>query len=68
MPGDDSGGRLAGDDSGTVWPGGDSGGRLAEALSAFASGVTLVTVSDGRDDIGTTVTANWLTRLSTSAG
>jgi flavin reductase (DIM6/NTAB) family NADH-FMN oxidoreductase RutF len=35
----------------------DSGGRLAEALSAFASGVTLVTVSDGRDDIGTTVSA-----------
>ena len=38
-------------------PGDDSGGRLAEALSAFASGVTLVTVSDGRDDIGTTVSA-----------
>jgi flavin reductase (DIM6/NTAB) family NADH-FMN oxidoreductase RutF len=26
-------------------------------MSAFASGVTLVTVSDGRDDIGTTVSA-----------
>jgi flavin reductase (DIM6/NTAB) family NADH-FMN oxidoreductase RutF len=38
-------------------PGGGAGGRLAEALSAFASGVTLVTVSDGRDDIGTTVSA-----------
>jgi flavin reductase (DIM6/NTAB) family NADH-FMN oxidoreductase RutF len=35
----------------------DSGGRLEEALSVFASGVTLVTVSDGRDDIGTTVSA-----------
>jgi flavin reductase (DIM6/NTAB) family NADH-FMN oxidoreductase RutF len=57
MPGDDSGGLLAGDDSGPVRPGDDSGGRLAEALSAFASGVTLVTVSDGRDDIGTTVSA-----------
>jgi flavin reductase (DIM6/NTAB) family NADH-FMN oxidoreductase RutF len=31
--------------------------QLAEALSAFASGVTLVTVRDGRDDIGTTVSA-----------
>jgi flavin reductase (DIM6/NTAB) family NADH-FMN oxidoreductase RutF len=30
---------------------------LAEALSVFASGVTLVTVADGRDDIGTTVSA-----------
>ena len=41
-----------------MMPGDDSGGgRLAEALSAFASGVTLVTVSDGRDDIGTTVSA-----------
>jgi flavin reductase (DIM6/NTAB) family NADH-FMN oxidoreductase RutF len=38
-------------------PGDDSGERLAEALSAFASGVTLVTVADGRDDIGTTVSA-----------
>src|ERR1017187_3968287 len=57
MPGDASGGLLAGDDSGPVRPGDDSGGRLAEALSAFASGVTLVTVSDGRDDIGTTVSA-----------
>ena len=38
-------------------PADDSGGRLPEALSAFASGVTLVTISDGRDDIGTTVSA-----------
>lgn len=30
---------------------------MAEALSAFATGVTLVTVADGRDDIGTTVSA-----------
>ena len=29
----------------------------AEATGAFASGVTLVTVADGRDDIGTTVSA-----------
>jgi flavin reductase (DIM6/NTAB) family NADH-FMN oxidoreductase RutF len=57
MPGDDSGGLLAGDISGPARPGDDSGGRLEEALSAFASGVTLVTVSDGRDDIGTTVSA-----------
>ena len=26
-------------------------------LAAFASGVTLVTVADGRDDVGTTVSA-----------
>jgi flavin reductase (DIM6/NTAB) family NADH-FMN oxidoreductase RutF len=31
--------------------------EFAEAVSAFASGVVLVTVRDGRDDIGTTVTA-----------
>jgi flavin reductase (DIM6/NTAB) family NADH-FMN oxidoreductase RutF len=31
--------------------------RLTEALASFASGVTLVTISDGRDDIGTTVSA-----------
>ncbi len=30
---------------------------LAEALSVFATGVTLVMVADGRDDIGTTVSA-----------
>ena len=30
---------------------------IADVLAAFASGVTLVTVADGRDDIGTTVTA-----------
>ena len=35
----------------------DSGAGLAAALSAFASGVTLVTVADGRDDVGTTVSA-----------
>lgn len=32
-------------------------GGLAEALTSFASGVTLVMVADGRDDIGTTVSA-----------
>jgi flavin reductase (DIM6/NTAB) family NADH-FMN oxidoreductase RutF len=30
---------------------------LAEALACFATGVTLVVVADGRDDIGTTVSA-----------
>ena len=30
---------------------------LAQALALFASGVTLVMVADGRDDIGTTVSA-----------
>jgi flavin reductase (DIM6/NTAB) family NADH-FMN oxidoreductase RutF len=30
---------------------------LAEALSSFATGVTLVVVADGRDDIGATVSA-----------
>jgi flavin reductase (DIM6/NTAB) family NADH-FMN oxidoreductase RutF len=31
--------------------------RLGEALGAFPAGVTLVTIADGRDDIGTTVSA-----------
>jgi flavin reductase (DIM6/NTAB) family NADH-FMN oxidoreductase RutF len=31
--------------------------RLGEALASFATGVTLVMVADGRDDIGTTVSA-----------
>jgi flavin reductase (DIM6/NTAB) family NADH-FMN oxidoreductase RutF len=30
---------------------------IADVLRAFASGVTLVTVADGRDDVGTTVSA-----------
>jgi flavin reductase (DIM6/NTAB) family NADH-FMN oxidoreductase RutF len=30
---------------------------LADALTAWAAGVTLVTIADGRDDIGTTVSA-----------
>jgi flavin reductase (DIM6/NTAB) family NADH-FMN oxidoreductase RutF len=30
---------------------------MAEALASYASGVTLVMVADGRDDIGTTVSA-----------
>jgi flavin reductase (DIM6/NTAB) family NADH-FMN oxidoreductase RutF len=34
-----------------------SGAGLAEALSVFASGVTLVMIADGRDDVGTTVSA-----------
>ena len=35
----------------------DSPAGLPTALSAFASGVTLVTVADGRDDVGVTVSA-----------
>jgi flavin reductase (DIM6/NTAB) family NADH-FMN oxidoreductase RutF len=41
-------------------PGAGSGERierLGEALASFATGVTLVTVADGRDDIGATVSA-----------
>jgi len=34
-----------------------TGNDLSEALSAWAAGVTLVTIADGRDDIGTTVSA-----------
>ena len=34
-----------------------SGQEFTDAVGAFASGVTLVTVRDGRDDIGSTVTA-----------
>lgn len=30
---------------------------LPDALSVFATGVTLVTIADGRDDVGTTVSA-----------
>ena len=30
---------------------------LADAVSVFATGVTLLTVADGRDDVGTTVSA-----------
>jgi flavin reductase (DIM6/NTAB) family NADH-FMN oxidoreductase RutF len=33
------------------------GDDLREALSAWAAGVTLLTIADGRDDIGTTVSA-----------
>jgi flavin reductase (DIM6/NTAB) family NADH-FMN oxidoreductase RutF len=35
----------------------DSGPAIGDVLTAFASGVTLVTVADGRDDVGTTVSA-----------
>jgi flavin reductase (DIM6/NTAB) family NADH-FMN oxidoreductase RutF len=38
-------------------PPADSRPAIADVLGAFASGVTLVTVADGRDDIGTTVSA-----------
>ena len=38
-------------------PGGETMPGLAEALSLLASGVTLVMVADGRDDIGVTVSA-----------
>ena len=37
--------------------GADSAAAFADALGAHAAGVTLVTVADGRDDIGTTVSA-----------
>ncbi len=33
------------------------GDHLAEALSAWAAGITLVTIADDRDDVGTTVSA-----------
>jgi flavin reductase (DIM6/NTAB) family NADH-FMN oxidoreductase RutF len=36
---------------------GDQIAHLGEALASFATGVTLVMVADGRDDIGTTVSA-----------
>jgi flavin reductase (DIM6/NTAB) family NADH-FMN oxidoreductase RutF len=35
----------------------DQVAELPTALSAWAAGVTLVTIADGRDDIGTTVSA-----------
>lgn len=35
----------------------ESGLSLAAALSGWASGVTLVTLADGRDDVGATVSA-----------
>jgi flavin reductase (DIM6/NTAB) family NADH-FMN oxidoreductase RutF len=38
-------------------PPGEQVDGLAEALASFPTGVTLVTVADGRDDIGTTVSA-----------
>ena len=38
-------------------PSGDHVDGLAEALASFPAGVTLVMVADGRDDIGTTVSA-----------
>ncbi|EOR72351.1 flavin reductase family protein [Thermobifida fusca] len=34
-----------------------SAGEFTEALAHFATGVTVVTVADGRDDIGSTITA-----------
>jgi flavin reductase (DIM6/NTAB) family NADH-FMN oxidoreductase RutF len=37
--------------------GADQGAQFAAALTALASGVTLLTLADGRDDIGTTVSA-----------
>jgi len=51
--------RLAGG-TGVPSPGAGPGermDRLGEALASFATGVTLVMVADGRDDIGTTVSA-----------
>lgn len=37
--------------------GADLGAKFADALTALAASVTLVTLADGRDDIGTTVSA-----------
>jgi flavin reductase (DIM6/NTAB) family NADH-FMN oxidoreductase RutF len=34
-----------------------AGSQLRDALSAWAAGVTLVTIADDRDDVGTTVSA-----------
>jgi flavin reductase (DIM6/NTAB) family NADH-FMN oxidoreductase RutF len=39
------------------YPGANPDARFADALTALAAGVTLVTLADGRDDIGTTVSA-----------
>lgn len=39
------------------FPGAGHEPRFADALTAVAASVTLVTLADGRDDIGTTVTA-----------
>jgi flavin reductase (DIM6/NTAB) family NADH-FMN oxidoreductase RutF len=36
---------------------GAASGQLASALSAWTAGVTLLTIADGRDDVGTTVSA-----------
>ena len=38
-------------------PGPDASPGFADALASHAAGVTLVTIADGRDDIGTTVSA-----------
>jgi flavin reductase (DIM6/NTAB) family NADH-FMN oxidoreductase RutF len=35
----------------------EAGSQLRDALSAWAAGVTLVTIADDRDDVGTTVSA-----------
>jgi flavin reductase (DIM6/NTAB) family NADH-FMN oxidoreductase RutF len=43
------------DDPGRTGPGAPA--DFCAALSAYAAGVTLVTIADGRDDIGTTVSA-----------
>ena len=43
---------MSGPDAATTAP-----AAFADALRAYASGVTLVTVADGRDDVGTTVSA-----------
>ena len=48
---------AAGGPSGDHGPPGGQLAGLGEALASFATGVTLVTVADGRDDIGTTVSA-----------
>jgi flavin reductase (DIM6/NTAB) family NADH-FMN oxidoreductase RutF len=41
-----------------VTAGGDPAARFADARGAWAGGVVLLTIADGRDDIGTTVSAS----------
>jgi flavin reductase (DIM6/NTAB) family NADH-FMN oxidoreductase RutF len=43
--------------AGSAAPAGTAPAGFSGVLSAYAAGVTLVTLADGRDDIGTTVTA-----------
>jgi flavin reductase (DIM6/NTAB) family NADH-FMN oxidoreductase RutF len=48
---------MLGDSAGHTARSASAAAQLASALSAWAAGVTLVTIADGRDDVGTTVSA-----------